>query len=272
MFSNCTSLTSAPLLRSQGTAQNCYYSMFSGCATLSSLSVQLMAFGNFGGFWMNNVAPSGEFYCPRQLGTNETITRGDYGIPTGWTVINPTVLTFRDNTLWWSDISGELTPQHVTDALSETGNTSTKLVRLDVGQHVTGIGPSALADYTQLTGVYIGENTQYLGNNAFRRDQKVASLEWGSSLTSIDEYALAGIQKIGQQDVPDGVTTIGSRAFQFGSVLSVVTLPESVSAIGSQAFSNNSSLLSVIFKGKTMAEVQAMANYPWSASGKIFVE
>ena len=38
--------------------------------------------------WLSNVSASGTFYCPAELGTNETITRGTSNCPEGWTVIN----------------------------------------------------------------------------------------------------------------------------------------------------------------------------------------
>ena len=77
---------------------------------------------------------------------------------------------------------------------------------------------------------------------------------------------------MGRYDLPDGVLSVGDNAFVYGSVLSVVTLPQSVTSIGGSCFSNNSALLSVVFHGKAMADVQAMANYPWGAPNKIFVD
>lgn len=94
----------------------------------------------------------------------------------------------------------------------------------------------------------------------------------GGNLTAIGPYAFGGVQRVGQYDIPDGVLSIGNNAFVFGSVLSVVNLPQSVTSIGGSCFSNNNALLSVVFHGKAMADVQAMTNYPWGASGKIFVD
>ena len=39
-------------------------------------------------YWMNGVAATGTFYCPKELGTDDTITRGVSSCPVGWTVIN----------------------------------------------------------------------------------------------------------------------------------------------------------------------------------------
>lgn len=42
-----------------------------------------------------------------------------------------------------------------------------------------------------------------------------------------------------------------------------IEIPSSVTSIGSNAFFGCHSLSSVTFHGKTLDEVQAMANYPW---------
>lgn len=46
---------------------------------------------------------------------------------------------------------------------------------------------------------------------------------------------------------------------------------QEVTAIAPSAFSDIDGILSVIFTDKTMNEVTAMSDYPWGASGKIFV-
>lgn len=69
--------------------------------------------------------------------------------------------------------------------------------------------------------------------------------------------------------IPEGVTTIGMTCFENGSGLSSLVIPSSVTSIGEGAFSDL--LISITMTGKTMAEVQAMTNYPWyAASGTVF--
>ena len=99
-------------------------------------------------------------------------------------------------------------------------------------------------------------------------------MQWGSgsNLTAIGQYGFAGVQRCGRHDLPDGLVSIGANAFGFGGNLSVVTIPSSVTSIGGGVFTNNSNLLSVVFHGKTMDQVIAMANYPWGAPNKIFVD
>ena len=89
MFYGCTALTTAPQLPATTLAAFCYYKMFSYCSSLNAVTTMQSAWGeNTNLSWVFNVAASGTFYCPAELGTNETITRGTGNCPEGWTVIN----------------------------------------------------------------------------------------------------------------------------------------------------------------------------------------
>lgn len=68
-------------------------------------------------------------------------------------------------------------------------------------------------------------------------------------------------------EIPTTVTTIGAWAFSGAEGLTDIEIPSSVSRIGSDAFFGCHMLSSVMFKGKTLAEVQTMANYPWGIRG-----
>lgn len=66
--------------------------MFNGCNALTSLSVQLTSWNSSAflatRYWLKDVSSDGEFWCPAELGTNETIERGVDRCPEGWTVRN----------------------------------------------------------------------------------------------------------------------------------------------------------------------------------------
>ena len=85
MFSGCTALTTAPHLPATTLASGCYDLMFSGCTNLASISVAFTSWGNTTN-WVQNVAATGTFTCPAELGDNTTITRGASYCPSGWTV------------------------------------------------------------------------------------------------------------------------------------------------------------------------------------------
>ena len=89
MFRECTALTTAPELPATTLAPYCYHEMFRECTALNTVTTMQSAWGeNTTGSWVSGVATSGTLYCPAELGTNETITRGISNCPTGWTVIN----------------------------------------------------------------------------------------------------------------------------------------------------------------------------------------
>ena len=250
--------------------------MFYGCSKLSSIEVEFSSWPGNTNSWVNNVASNGTFKCPTALGTNETITRGSSYCPTNWTVVNPTYFKYSDGTSYTHDINGTLTRQAVLDSIEQDNQTSGALRYVDMGSDITAVAPSAFSDWTYLKGIVIGENVEIVDDNAFRRDASISSITFaGDSLTAIGPYAFAGVQNTGRYDLPEGLQTIGNNAFVYGGSapngLSVVSIPSTVTSIGGSVFSNSTALLSVIFNGKTMDEVTAMTNYPWGASGKIFV-
>ena len=220
----------------------------------------------------------GYFYCPTALGTNATITRSSSNCPANWTVINPgsrTLTTYSDGSTSLDYIGGEAARADFEAILQADGKTSADMYGVDFGNAVTAIAPSCFADWGALREVKIGDNVRSIGDNAFRRRNQISSVQWGSgsNLTAIGPYAFAGVQKCARHDIPDGVLSVGPYAFQFGgSALTAITVPSSVTSIGASAFANGSGLLSVVFHGRAMADVEAMTGYPWGASGKIFVD
>ena len=84
MFKGCTRLTQAPELPATTLANCCYNFMFSGCTNLSEIRVAFVEWEKEDNthFWVENVAPTGTFYCPRALPLEYGLDR----IPEGWTV------------------------------------------------------------------------------------------------------------------------------------------------------------------------------------------
>ncbi|MCR4742000.1 MAG: InlB B-repeat-containing protein [Treponema sp.] len=87
MFSGCTSLTTAPELPATTLAEGCYSEMFYGCTSLNSITCLAtdISAEDCTGNWLYGVASSGTFTCPSSM--KETWTTNDTsGIPSGWTV------------------------------------------------------------------------------------------------------------------------------------------------------------------------------------------
>ena len=91
MFQGCTSLTTAPELPATTLADSCYFCMFEGCTSLNSITMLAddITAPNCLTNWVQNVAATGTFTKSRYI-PESTIGRGDSGIPTDWTVVEPT--------------------------------------------------------------------------------------------------------------------------------------------------------------------------------------
>ena len=121
LFLRCSSLTTAPELPAEVFSNGCYRGLFYGCNSLRG-EIYIQAGGSVATYscinmftncsslnrikvrfttglnsnangantkdWLKGAATEGTFICPTELGTNETIQRGVYACPEGWTVIN----------------------------------------------------------------------------------------------------------------------------------------------------------------------------------------
>ena len=100
MFEDCTSLTKAPELPATTLDVSCYYGMFKGCNRLSEINVSFddWNYKSATSKWVENVASSGTFTCPKTLALEYGVDR----IPESWivkynddtVVVKPNYLTF----------------------------------------------------------------------------------------------------------------------------------------------------------------------------------
>lgn len=154
-----------------------------------------------------------------------------------------TEMVFDDDTISAFNWDGDVSREDMIDAglFDQERNTWRKNpVDVKLGNAVTSIGEAAFQDCQSLTSITIPESVERFGDEAFNNC---------ASLKSIN--------------IPESVKSIGVAAFQICQSLTSMTIPESVASIGFTAFLFCDNLKSLIFKGKTLAEVQAMANYPW---------
>lgn len=87
MFNGCVKLTSAPELPATTLAESCYEEMFNGCKKLNYIKVGFSAWNDENDatyYWVNDVAPSGNFVCPETLDNSGHID-SIHGVPIGWT-------------------------------------------------------------------------------------------------------------------------------------------------------------------------------------------
>ena len=89
MFLGCTNLAAAPFLPAESIPSLGCRQLFLHCSLINEIRTGLKSFPTNGtNSWLDGVSPTGTFYCPAELGTNETIQRGPSYCPEGWTVIN----------------------------------------------------------------------------------------------------------------------------------------------------------------------------------------
>ena len=83
MFEKCTNLKTAPVLLADSLSSSCFWEMFSECHCVDKIEVSFTEWGNSTVNWLNDVAPTGTFICPKEL----PIEYGESRIPEGWTVV-----------------------------------------------------------------------------------------------------------------------------------------------------------------------------------------
>lgn len=90
MFSNCTSLTTAPELPATKLAVQCYQSMFEGCTNLNHITMLAtnISYTKCLSYWVQGVSSTGTFVKHPDM---DSLPIGADGIPEGWTVIDASV-------------------------------------------------------------------------------------------------------------------------------------------------------------------------------------
>ena len=108
----------------------------------------------------------------------------------------------------------------------------------------------------------IPETVTSIGQSAFGSCKSLSSLDLPSQLSSIGAGAFSDMTAIVDFEIPDSVVTIGDAAFMGCRNLKNVVFGRGVQSIGRDAFREDIPDY-VLFKGKTIEQVQAMENYPW---------
>ncbi len=93
--------------------------------------------------------------------------------------------------------------------------------------------------------------------------QNVYAIDIGNGITEIGERALSEYDSLASIRISNTVTAIGEYAFAYSRGFSWITIPSSVISIGDQAFTMMEFIEGLTFEGKTVADVKAMANFPW---------
>ena len=133
-------------------------------------------------------------------------------------------------TKWVATFTGGTTTSEACDASSAitSGEVSSDVASIEIGDCVTSIDERAFVNYTRLTSVTIPDSVTTIDNLAFQRC---------SSLTSVT--------------IPNSVTYIGNTAFFYCYRLASVTIGNSVTYIDNGAFDSCTGLTSITVEAST---------------------
>lgn len=198
-----------------------------------------------------------------------------------------TIVTFDDDSVGVYNVVGELTQNikqewerlagaYVKDIkigtnVNALGNSlfyrayNNILTKVTIPNSVTSIGSGAFSGCTSLTKVTIPNSVTNIANSAFFGCSNLTSVTIPNGVTSIEGFAFRSCTSLSSVTIPESTTNIGENAFRQSGITNI-TILNSISNIGNDAFFGCSNLTSLTFKGKTLAEVQAMSNYPWGIS------
>ena len=197
MFASCASLTQAPELPATTLKKQCYYGMFYGCKNLSQIHVSFESWGNNEetNGWVQYVASTGTFICPKDLPLEYRISR----IPKGWTAqyvddtvaIHDTVVVETNYLTFTAEEDGSSF-----GIVNNGGNNPDVQYSLDGGKTWTALagGDSVLLAHKGDKALLKGNNPQgfskdYDHYSAFKMIGKVAAS--GSVMSLIDSTGLS---------------------------------------------------------------------------------
>ena len=102
-----------------------------------------------------------------------------------------------------------------------------------------------------------------IGYNSIENIVNALSINIGIGVTSISDMFASSCINLEEVTIPNTVTTIGEGAFANTINMTTLVIPSSVQSIGNGAFYAARNMEEITFEGKTVAQVQAMANYSW---------
>lgn len=110
--------------------------------------------------------------------------------------------------------------------------------------------------------VSVGTNVEAIGAGAFRSMYSLKKVVVPGSTWHIGFESFIYCYELADVLLSEGVRVLNGKTF-YGSGLPSLVIPSSVSSIGGSSFGYCQYLTSLAFKGKSLQQVSAMANYPW---------
>ena len=231
-----------------------------------------------GGVWSQDVEPVGPH--PETIVKYADGSEASYdivGTIYSWTTIpNKSSITYIDigtdvTSIGWAAFQGctNIVEVILPDTLESIDNNSffncTSLKHVQIPQIAVDNFRFIFSGYSDLT-VDISEGTTTVEPWAFHSCSNLVKITLASTITSIGSSAFESCTGLTCLELNDGLEIIDYGAFMKCSALPSLTIPSSVTSITNATFQGCTGLTSVIFEGKTLAQVKAMPSYPWGIS------
>lgn len=237
-FDGCTSLKSAIMPENESGSLTLGDSVFNGCSALERVDLPVGTL-TVGSNTFNNALAS---ECWIKAPFNSNLVGS---IPSGKSVnyIYPSFTTSIASAEWQNNtkLKSVAFPDAVTSLGDNSFNGCTSLESVSIGAGITSVGNYVFQGCSSLTDVTLGENETMLGIRMF------------FNCTSLETLT-----------IPATVTNIRNEAFRGCTSLEALTIPLTVTTFGTNIFQGVTNAdLELTFTGRTIAEVQALTNYPW---------
>ena len=204
-------------------------------------------------------------------------------------VSEKTIVKYNNGSVVEYDIQGELKSDSIPN--------NTNAVEVQIGSAVTSIRNYAFQNCSSLSSTTIPDSVTSIGSSAFDSCSSLSIVYFeGKTLSEVqamnfypwgitDDFtkvtyknnsvkmfkiegeltnrSIENIYNVVDIQIGSAVTSISEGAFNGCTSLSSIQLPASLTSIGRSAFQSCTSLSNAYFEGKTLGEVQAMANYSW---------
>ena len=274
MFSDCTSLTTAPELPATTLSNSCYRYMFFNCKKLNYIKMLAtdISANKCLEDWVNKVSSTGTFVKNPDM---TSLPTGNSGIPSGWTVVDDIDTTYS---IRYTSSDGNIVTPYKTNVFGAniiSNNYANGQGIISFDGPITTIGGSAFYHCYRLTSITIPNSVTTIESQAFDNCRTLTSVTIPDSVTTIDDGAFAYCYSLTEFNgkftsddgrcliidgtlnsfalgcgateyaIPDSVTTIGDSAFRDCDSLTSVTIPDSVTSIGNLAFAYCSILTSI---------------------------
>jgi hypothetical protein len=184
-----------------------------------------------------------------------------------------TTFTLLDQTIKTVDIHGSLTKEVFEVLSSKYRLSTTSIIAISVGSHITSIGssvfqttpPKTLSNFT----ITIPITVTLIDSNAFQGATTLQSITVDSGNINYSSFDGVLFNKItntligypignprpSYTTIPAYITSIGANAFQNAINLTSITIPKGVTSIDNTAFTGCSGLTMIIFESSTNLDI-----------------